>query len=103
MRLVPILGNDPKRSLGDNTMKKLLTTVALVVLVATPALAQTRDREPHRNRAQASQAYVTQQQHQQRRSANPANDVYDIHGNYVGSDPDPTIRHQLANDPTQSD
>jgi len=29
--------------------------------------------------------------------------VYDIHGNYIGSDPDPTIRSQLANDPTQAD
>jgi Ni/Co efflux regulator RcnB len=84
-------------------MKKLFTTVALVALVATPALAQTRDRASQRVRAEAPQAYTTQQQHQQRRSANAANDVYDIQGNYVGSDPDPTIRSQLANDPTQSD
>jgi hypothetical protein len=87
-------------------MIKLLTTVALVAAVASPALAQTRERAPHRARAQAPQAYVTQDQYQdqqQRRSANPANNVYDIHGQYVGSDPDPTIRSQLANDPSQSD
>jgi len=83
-------------------MKKLFTTVALVALVATPVLAQTRDRAPHRARAAAPQAHVTQDQ-QQRRSTNPANDVYDVHGWYVGSDPDPTIRSQLANDPTQAD
>jgi Ni/Co efflux regulator RcnB len=84
-------------------MKKLLTTVALVAVVATPALAQTRDRTPQRVRPNVTQPYTTPQQDQQRRSANPTNDVYDIHGQYVGSDPDPTIRSQLANDPSQAD
>jgi len=83
-------------------MKKLLTTVALVAVVATPALAQTRDRAPHRARPTVTQPNTTQDQ-QQRHSANPTNDVYDIHGQYVGSDPDPTIRSQLANDPSQAD
>ena len=82
-------------------MIKLLTTVALVAVVATPALAQTRDRTPHRTRTVATQQ--TYPQDQQRRSVNPTNDVYDIHGGYVGSDPDPTIRNQLANDPSQAD
>jgi Ni/Co efflux regulator RcnB len=82
-------------------MKKLLTTVALVAVVATPALAQTRDREPHRARTTVTQQTYTQDQ--QRRSVNPSNDVYDIHGQYVGSDPDPTIRSQLASDPSQAD
>ena len=31
-------------------------------------------------------------------SNNPAHDVYDIRGNYVGSDPDPTIRAMLYRD-----
>jgi hypothetical protein len=82
-------------------MKKLLTTAALVALVATPALAQTRDRAPHRARVNATQTYTTPDQ--QRHSLNPANDVYDIHGQYLGSDPDPTIRAQIANDPAQTD
>jgi Ni/Co efflux regulator RcnB len=82
-------------------MKKLLTTAALVALVATPVLAQTRDRAPERARAEAPQTQTTQAQ-QQRRSANRANDVYDVRGHYVGSDPDPTIRAQMANDPTQT-
>jgi type II secretory pathway pseudopilin PulG len=84
-------------------MMKLLTTVALVAVVAAPAFAQTRDRAPHRARAAVTQTYTTQDQQQQRRSANPSNDVYDIHGQYLGSDPDPTIRSQLASDPTQAD
>ena len=80
-------------------MKKLLTTVALVALVATPVLAQTKDRAPQRERAEAPQTYTTHVQ-QQRSSANRANDVYDIRGQRVGSDPDPTVRSQLANEPT---
>jgi Flp pilus assembly protein TadD len=82
-------------------MKTLLSTVALIALVATPVLAQTKDRVQQRTRAEAPQTHTTQAQ-QQRRSANPANDVYDVRGQYVGSDPDPTIRAQLANDPTQA-
>ena len=84
-------------------MKRLLTTVALVALAAAPALAQqSQNRAPHRERQVAPQVYTTQDQ-QQRHSTSRTNDVYDIHGNYIGSDPDPTIRSQLANDPTQAD
>jgi len=85
-------------------MKTLFTTVALVALVATPVLAQTQDRAPQRARTVAPQTYTTQaqQQRQQRFSASRANDVYDIRGQRVGADPDPTIRAQLANDPTQT-
>jgi len=79
-------------------MKTLFTTVALVALVATPVLAQTKDRAPQRARAEAPQTYTTQVQ-QQRSSANRANDVYDIRGQRVGSDPDPAIRAQLAKEP----
>jgi hypothetical protein len=35
-------------------------------------------------------------------SPNPAWDVYDTRGRYVGSDPDPFIRSQLARDPAQN-
>ena len=81
-------------------MNKLFTTVALVALVATPVLAQTKDRAQERVRAEAPQTQTQAQQ--QRRSTNRANDVYDVRGQYVGSDPDPTIRAQMANDPTQA-
>ena len=37
-----------------------------------------------------------------RRSPYP-NSVYDTRGRYVGSDPDPTVRSQLARDPTQGE
>jgi Ni/Co efflux regulator RcnB len=91
----------PKKSPGDNIMKKLFTTVALVALVATPVLAQTNDRTQQRTPAEASQTQTKQAQ-QQRRAATRTHDVYDIRGQYVGSDPDPAIRAQLANDPTQA-
>jgi Ni/Co efflux regulator RcnB len=90
----------PKNSPGGNTMKKLFTTVALVALVATPVLAQTNDRAQQRPRVEASQTQTMQAQ--QRRAATRSHDVYDIRGQYVGSDPDPAIRAQLANDPTQA-
>jgi Flp pilus assembly protein TadD len=80
-------------------MKKLFTTVALFALVTTPVLAQTKDRVSQRTRAEAPQTYTSQVQ--QQRSANRANDVYDIRGQRVGTDPDPKIRAQMANDPTQ--
>ena len=35
---------------------------------------------------------------QQRYSTNPAHDVYDITGKYIGSDPDPTVRSMLQRD-----
>jgi len=82
-------------------MKQLLTTVALVALVATPVLAQTKDRAQQRVRAEAQQTHATQVQ-QQRRTANRTTDVYDVRGQYVGTDPDPSIRAQLANDPAQA-
>jgi hypothetical protein len=31
-------------------------------------------------------------------STNPAHDVYDTRGKYIGSDPDPTIRSMLLRD-----
>jgi Ni/Co efflux regulator RcnB len=81
-------------------MKTLFTTVALVALITTPVLAQTKDRAQQRVRAETPQTHTMQLQ-QQRRSVN-RNDVYDVRGQYVGTDPDPTIRAQMANDPTQS-
>ena len=35
---------------------------------------------------------------QKKQSTNPRNDVYDITGKYLGSDPDPTVRFMLQLD-----
>jgi hypothetical protein len=40
---------------------------------------------------------------QVRHSSNRAFDVYDTSGRYIGSDPDPFIRSQLARDPHPND
>ena len=80
-------------------MIKLLTTVVLVAMIASPALAATKHRA-HRAQAQAPQSY--QDQLQAQRSYGSASSVYSIRGKYVGTDPDPTIRSQMANDPTQT-
>ena len=53
------------------------TAIALALLVGT-----------------ASTALAAQKSH----STNPAYDVYTTSGKYIGSDPDPTIRSQLARD-----
>jgi len=36
---------------------------------------------------------------QRKHSTNPAYDVYNVRGHYVGSDPDATVRAQIARDP----
>jgi hypothetical protein len=35
---------------------------------------------------------------QKKHSTNPRNDVFDITGKYLGSDPDPTVRFMLQHD-----
>jgi hypothetical protein len=92
-------------------MKMLFTTVALTVALATPALSQTADRTEqlaqNQQRTYDYNAYAQEREMRviprpgPSRSANPRNDVYGQHGEYVGSDPDPRIRDQLRQDPTQ--
>jgi len=77
---------------------------------ATSALAMANPKQSSRHyelyntRAQytgpASRAAATPQQ---RHSSNPAYDVYDTRGWYIGSDPDPTIRSMMAMDPALVD
>jgi hypothetical protein len=93
-------------------MKTLLTTAALAVVIATPALSQT---VPQRNDrafdpyAYASapdpyaRAYNQQRRFQQGSTINRSDSVYDTSGKYIGSDPDPRVRAQLSNDPSQGD
>jgi hypothetical protein len=39
----------------------------------------------------------------QKHSSNPANDVYDTRGWYIGSDPDANVRFMMKMDPSTSD
>jgi hypothetical protein len=76
-------------------MKMLFAAVALSAALASPALAIT-----HSYREQS--AYVPNHgmyiypPDNHPHSDNPAWDVYDTRGRYVGSDPDPFIRDMLA-------
>jgi len=80
-------------------MKTLLATAALVTLIASPVFAQSVDRQHTvRNPAMSTQQFSRTDA--KRHSANPANDVYDAAGRYVGSDPDPRIRQNLIQDST---
>ena len=83
-------------------MKLLITTVALATMIAIPALAQSANQRTPAQRAQAQRGDVVNQsgrlEHGQRHSTNPAHDVYDASGWYVGSDPDARIRQGLVND-----
>jgi hypothetical protein len=80
------------------SMKMFLASTALAVALASPAAAQTVNHHTF-----PSARYAPNAQHEyiyppdnHPHSSNPANDVYDIRGRYIGSDPDPFIRDYLA-------
>ena len=95
-------------------MKKLFATVSLVAgvaaVIASPALAQSgKHRHYVRAPYAASNPYAAyaaapySNYQPVRPSARGSYSVYDIRGNRIGSDPDPTVRDQLARDPSQGD
>ena len=79
-------------------MKKLLAGAALAAALASPALAQTSNHyiRPSAHYAPNSRYEYIYPPDNHVHSTNPANDVYDIRGRYIGSDPDPFIRDYLA-------
>ena len=85
--------------------KTILAAVALVAF-ASPAFAKnTHHKTTHQSsRYEAVNAYAAAYPNVRTRHANQGSyDVYDVRGHYVGSDPDATIRAQLARDPSQGD
>ena len=83
-------------------MKMLVVTVALATLITSPALAQYRVWQgPYRAYASPYRAFA--QPYSYYYGPRWGNNVYNITGRYIGSDPDPRIRSQLARDPTQGD
>jgi hypothetical protein len=60
------------------------TTIALALILAT-----------------TSGALAAQKRHNTNTYTNQSQQVYDTRGWHVGADPDPTVRAQLAQDPTQ--
>jgi hypothetical protein len=97
-------------------MKTLLATTALVVaaLTISPVKAQVyvdRWGDPAYSAFAQSPQTAQQRRNVMRvwtpdgriHSPNPAFDVYDTQGRYVGSDPDPFIRNELARVPPERD
>ena len=83
--------------------KLLLASVAVAATLASPAFAQTANRHD-RNAygAYAAQGYTTDS-YAQVRVGSRSGAVYDTRGRYIGSDPDASVRDQLAHDPSQGD
>ena len=72
--------------------------LALVLMSASGALAA----EKKHSTAPADRAFASESvaaQNQKKHSSNPGYDVYNVRGHYLGSDPDATIRAQIARDP----
>lgn len=82
-------------------MKMLLAAAALLTLLASDALAQSRWRGAYRSyglwwapgQANALAPYYG------RRSLYRSRNVYDTSGFFIGRDPDPNVRAQLRRDP----
>jgi hypothetical protein len=77
-------------------MKMLLATATLIAAVATPAIAQ-RDWPSGNGLRAYNHPYAYG------RSYYRSNNVYDSRGNFIGRDPDPTVRDQMRRDPSQGD
>jgi hypothetical protein len=90
-------------------MKTLIATVALTAALATPTLAQTRDQvRPYDQSIYGRDmswygSWGTYNRARDGRMINRRSSVYGERGNYIGSDPDPTVRDQLRRDPSQGD
>jgi len=79
-------------------MKTLLAGAALAAAVASSALAQTVPQyySPYAQAIGNGRHEYIYPPDNHAHSSNPANDVYDTRGRYVGSDPDPFIRDTMA-------
>ena len=94
-------------------MRKLLVTMSVAAgvaaIIASPALAQNAKHRQVRDPYAASNPYSAfaaapyGSYRPVRPSARGSYSVYDIRGHRIGSDPDATVRDQLARDPTQGD
>jgi hypothetical protein len=85
----------------SESMRFFVATLALAATVGSTAVSEAKDqhslvksRAIHKERAIPVYGPGTGRQH----SPNPAWDVYDIDGTYIGSDPDPLIRSELRRD-----
>jgi nucleoside-specific outer membrane channel protein Tsx len=91
--------------------KTILAAATIVAMAASsPALAKTTHKthktthHVSHNEVRPVDAYAAAYPNVRTRRANHgSNDVYDVRGHYIGTDPDAAIREQLARDPSQGD
>jgi hypothetical protein len=87
-----------KRRLKIMSMKAMMgVVIALTTALASPAFAKTAASRHDLHNAYGRQIQI---QDRQQAWAHRSSNVY-VDGRYVGSDPDPFIRDQLARDPGQ--
>ena len=82
---------------------KIALSVAVVFGTVSAASANVSSKHVRETFAPAWSARAMVPSSQVRHSSNRAFDVYDTSGRYIGSDPDPFIRSQLARDPHPND
>jgi hypothetical protein len=78
----------------------LRTTMALALIVTSASGALAAQKKHSTDAAYRAYASTSVATRQKQHSTNAANDVYDVRGQYLGSDPDPTVRAQIARDRT---
>lgn len=79
-------------------MKMLLAGIALAAALGSPAMVQTANPQTYwstQHTPNSRRGYVYPPDNHAH-SPNPANDVDDLRGRYIGADPDPFIRDSLA-------
>ena len=82
---------------------KTILAAATLVALASPAFAKPAHHST-RHQVRAVDAYAAAYPNVRTKRANHgSNDVYDVRGRYIGTDPDATVRDQLAHDPSQGD
>jgi len=77
----------------------LRTTVALALILGSASGSLAAQKKHTTNSAQNAFASSSLTDQKQQHSTNPRYDVYNVRGQYVGSDPDATVRAQIARDP----
>ena len=82
---------------------QIALSVVMVLGAGSAASANVSSKHVRETFAPAWSARAMVPSSQVRHSSNRAFDVYDTSGRYIGSDPDPFIRSQLARDPHPND
>lgn len=82
---------------------QIALSVVMVLGAGSAASANVSSKHVRETFAPAWSARAMAPSNQARHSSNRTFDVYDTSGRYIGSDPDPFIRSQLARDPHPND